>query len=486
MTTAHDAQSPPSHALERILAHPAVRVLFRLATIRHRDGTTPFERICEHYDDPGLRGLAKLKWALPTALISHVLRRKGIDRESAKRKLFRHESTVRALALTARSIGHYGLTEPQRYVAPLMVVWNITEVCNLSCKHCYQESAPRRARDEMTLEQKLHVVDQLGANGVPLLAIAGGEPLACRDLWPVLEAARRNRIHVTLASNGTLITPEIAARLKDAGVKYIEISVDSASPAEHDGFRAQAGAWARATQGIRYSVDAGIDTGLATCLTRRTAAELDALVDLAVALGCDTFSHFNFIPVGRGRDMSDLDLAPAEREKLLQRLNVHLQADRMRIVSTAPQFGRACIQYGPDDGYFATGHGGRGKGQKTQVLSRYVGGCGAGRCYCAIEPNGVVTPCVYIRTKPVGDLRTERFADVWNNQLFAVLSDRNNLSGHCRVCDYRSYCGGCRARALAYTGDITAPDPGCIENERLWEKLTAEDDSSSPRAQGST
>ena len=117
------------------------------------------------------------------------------------------------------------------------------------------------------------------------------------------------------------------------------------------------------------------------------------------------------------------------------------------------------------------------------MLSRYVGGCGAGRCYCAIEPNGVVTPCVYIRTKPVGDLRTQRFADVWNNSLFAVLSDRNNLSGHCRVCDYRSYCGGCRARALAYTGDITAPDPGCIENERLWERLTAEEENSGRRAQ---
>lgn len=97
-----------------------------------------------------------------------MLRRRGIDREPLKRKLFHHPPTVRALALTARSIGHYGLTEPQRYVAPLMVVWNITELCNLSCKHCYQESAARRGRDEMTLEQKLRVVDELG-------------PTACRS-----------------------------------------------------------------------------------------------------------------------------------------------------------------------------------------------------------------------------------------------------------------------------------------------------------------
>jgi radical SAM protein with 4Fe4S-binding SPASM domain len=120
---------------------------------------------------------------------------------------------------------------------------------------------------------------------------------------------------------------------------------------------------------------------------------------------------------------------------------------------------------------YATGHAGSGQGTKTMVLSRYVGGCGAGRCYCAIQPNGDVTPCVYVPNDKVGSLKTQPLREVWDCALFAVLSDRSGLGGHCGVCDYQAYCGGCRARALAYTSDIRNGDPGCRYNEKLWEQI---------------
>jgi radical SAM protein with 4Fe4S-binding SPASM domain len=101
-----------------------------------------------------------------------------------------------------------------------------------------------------------------------------------------------------------------------------------------------------------------------------------------------------------------------------------------------------------------------------------------------VQPNGIVTPCVYIRTVPVGDLKTQPLAEIWNNALFEKLSDRDQYTGHCRVCEYRSYCGGCRARALAYTGDILGADPGCIENERLWERLKAEHEAEEAEGEG--
>ena len=200
------------------------------------------------------------------------------------------------------------------------------------------------------------------------------------------------------------------------------------------------------------------------------------MVQLAKDLGCQTFSHFNFIPVGRAKEILDRDLTPEQREWLLQGLNDHLQENKITVLSTAPQFGRACIMYGPQDGLFATGHAGRGPGTKTRVLSRYIGGCGSGRCYCAIQPNGIVTPCVYISGLKVGSLRERPLAEIWDCELFAVLSDRSRRSDHCPVCEYRSYCGGCRARSYAYTGEITAGDPGCIFNARLWDELNAQAD----------
>ena len=104
-----------------------------------------------------------------------------------KQKLFHHPPTVSALTLTAKSIGTYGLTLPQRYTAPMFPVWNVTEACNLTCKHCYQNARHKPAADELTTDEKLNLIDQMGEEYVPFVAFAGGEPLVTRDLWKVLE-----------------------------------------------------------------------------------------------------------------------------------------------------------------------------------------------------------------------------------------------------------------------------------------------------------
>ncbi len=454
----------PHHFLEDLLSHPLTRKALAWMTVPGADGKCFFERLCENYDR---------KWPLATWLIDLWLKRAGLDKEHMKFKLFHHPPTVRALALTARSIARYGLTTPQRFAAPLFVVWNFTQACNLSCDHCYQNARHKPDPDELTLEEKFYLIDQLADNFVPFLAIAGGEPLVHKDLFPVLEYAHRRGIHLTLATNGTLLKPETAARLKEAGVKYVEVSIDSLDPEQHDAFRGQKGAWARAVQGIKNSVAAGIRTGLATCFTRHTVHTVDDVVKFAIDLGCQTFSHFNFIPVGRGREIVEADLTPGQREMLMRRLTHHLQQGYINVISTAPQFGRSCVIYGWQDGVFATGHAGRGEGRKTMVLSRYIGGCGAGRCYCSVQPNGTITPCVYMSSEKVGNIREAPLAEIWNNQLFYVLADREDRGDHCGVCDYRNYCGGCRARALAYTGDVTAGDPGCSFNYPLWNEVSA-------------
>jgi len=454
----------PRHILEDLLSHSLTRKILGWITDPGKDDKCFFERLCENYDRD---------WRLATWLIDTFwVKRAGLDKEYMKFKLFHHRPTVRALALTARSIARYGLTVPQRFAAPLFVVWNFTQACNLSCEHCYQNARHKPDPDELTLDEKIYLVDQLADNFVPFLAIAGGEPLVNKHLFPVLEHAHRRGIHLTLATNGTLLTPETAARLKQVGVKYIEVSIDSLDPAQHDAFRGQKNAWQRAVQGIRNSVAAGIRTGLATCFTRHTAHLVDDMVKFAIDLGCQTFSHFNFIPVGRGREIIDADLTPGQREILLRRLTHHLQQGYINVISTAPQFGRSCVIYGWQDGVFATGHAGRGEGRKTMVLSRYIGGCGAGRCYCSVQPNGTITPCVYMSSEKVGNIREATLAEIWNNRLFHVLSDREDRGDHCGVCDYRTYCGGCRARALAYTGDVTAGDPGCSFNYHLWNEIS--------------
>jgi radical SAM protein with 4Fe4S-binding SPASM domain len=460
------------HALEDILSKPSVRQALLKLTKPDAEGKCFLQRLCENYDNPNLDRWTRWRWALPNALIDLGLNKAGLDKQTMKENLFHHQPTVKSLVLTAKSIGTYGLTTPQRFTAPLFTVWNITQACNLTCKHCYQDAKHKPLADELTTDEKLDLLDQMADEWVPFVAFAGGEPLIARDLWQVLDKCKQRGTHVTIATNGMLLTPEMCARLKEAGVKYIEVSIDSIVPEEHDEFRGLQGAFARSIQGIKNSVAAGIRTGIATCFTRETVHTVDEVVKFAIDLGCKTFAHFNFIPVGRGKEIMHHDMTPGQREILMRKLQRHLADGKISIISTAPQFGRSCIVYGSDEGVFATGHAGKGEGRKTMVLSRYIGGCGAGRCYCSIQPNGIINACVYIPSEEVGDVRRQSFKQIWDNALFDTLSDRDDRGDHCGVCDYKHYCGGCRARSVSYTDDIQAGDPGCVYNFREWQELT--------------
>jgi radical SAM protein with 4Fe4S-binding SPASM domain len=465
----------PRHKFEDYLARPAVRTLLALLTRRNRAGRCYLEEVFETYDAPDVGLLRRLIYAVPHRAIEVFRRRAGVRREVLRDQVLHHRPTARALVNTARSIAHFGLMVPQRFYSPLIVVWNYTQACNLTCRHCYQNAGHKPAGDELTTEQKLDLVDQMAHEYVPFLAIAGGEPLVARDIWQVLEHCRRRGVHTTVATNGTLLTRDVCRRLADCGVKYVEVSLDSIDPEQHDRFRGLRGAWKRSVEGMRNAAATpGLRCGLACCVTRQNYDQVEDLIRLAKDLGCTTFVHFNFIPVGRGRAMAETDIDPDQREALMRLLNRHLQEGEISIMSTAPQFGRACILYGPPEGFMASAHAGKGKGMQAKVLAKYLGGCGAGRCYCAIQPNGRVTPCVYMPEIEVGDLKRQKLVDIWHNPLFALLSDREDRGDHCAICDFRHYCGGCRARALNYLGDLQAGDPGCLYNRRLWDEIVTQ------------
>ncbi|MEM0216473.1 MAG: SPASM domain-containing protein, partial [Candidatus Bathyarchaeia archaeon] len=171
-------------------------------------------------------------------------------------------------------------------------------------------------------------------------------------------------------------------------------------------------------------------------------------------------------PVGRGSELIEQDLSPEEREELLLfLLNKLLSGSKLTILATAPQLARVAImsQKECSDIFMPMAHMQTTKvSSKAVALADFIGGCGAGRLYCSISPEGEVQPCVFLPIK-VGNLREEKFSEVWlNSEVFNILRDRENLKGACGRCRYKYVCGGCRARAYAYRGDLLASDPGCI------------------------
>jgi radical SAM protein with 4Fe4S-binding SPASM domain len=126
-----------------------------------------------------------------------------------------------------------------------------------------------------------------------------------------------------------------------------------------------------------------------------------------------------------------------------------------------------------DSSRTACSHAGSGSGAKARVVAKYLGGCGAGRTYICIEPNGDVTPCVYLPHRVMGNLRSGSVQEIFRGQWYEMFNDRTARVHHCGQCDFANFCGGCRARSDAYFGRLDAGDPGCVFNQPQWDELVA-------------
>lgn len=466
-----------THPIEHWLGRAPIRRLLKFMAAKKGGGGSRLERMLRSYRNPAAPLPDKIVFFPLHLVMDRVVTRGGWTRFRGRRRQF--NATVKGLNVVARSVAEFGLTVPQKFSTPLFVVWNFTNRCNLRCKHCYQDSDAGCLSGELSRQEKLDLVGQMDDLDIPMLAISGGEPTLSADLLPVIRRASRAGMHLSLATNGTTLTPDRCAELRDAGLRYVEVSLDSVDPEKHDRFRGIDGMWRRAVAGARNVVATeGMRLGIAMCVHAGNIDEVEDMLRFAEHdLGASCFAHFNFIPVGRGLKLTARDISPAAREQLLSILNEKMQAGGMGVISTAPQLGRVCLAgAAPADGVVSCSHAGGGSGTKARAVAKYLGGCGAGRTYVAVEPNGDVTPCVYLPHRIMGNVREKPLDGIFRQSMFRdVLNDRTQRLHHCEVCRFRDYCGGCRARADAYFGCLNAGDPGCIFNEKHWERLLKRD-----------
>ncbi|MCE4609720.1 MAG: radical SAM protein [Desulfurococcales archaeon] len=412
---------------------------------------------------------ARFLGTLITSTIKMGVKLLGGDIESASKAL-EDPAVRRGISLVIESLAKYGVTVPQSLSAPFLIVWNFTNMCNLRCIHCYQR-ADKPGPDELSLEEKLMVVDQLDKAGVAAVALSGGEPTIHPHFLRIVDELNNRGIYVAVATNGTRFADkEYLMKTVQHGLRYVEVSVDSPRPSEHDKFRGVPGAWNKAIKALKNAVDLGISNGMATTITKLNKDQIPEILDLAEEVGVQRVIFFNFVPTGRGEDHAWLDLTPEEREEVLRTLYNEMKNRKIEIISTAPQYARVVLQLSSGKEVAPT-HFYVGNNRIMKSLAEFIGGCGAGRIYAAIQPNGDVTPCVFLPVK-VGNLRETTFNEIWwNSPLLKALRNRDNLKGYCAKCPYRNICGGCRARAYAYYRDPFAPDPGCILNKDAWDKL---------------
>ena len=328
----------------------------------------------------------------------------------------------------------------------MIVSWNVTNACNMYCDHCYRE-AGCKAEEELSTAEAKTLLEQIARANFKIMIFSGGEPLMRPDIVELVAYAKKLGLRPVFGTNGTLITLEMAQKLKAAGAMGMGISLDSMDAAKHNEFRKFPNAWEGAVQGMRNCRAVGLPFQIHTTVMDWNSHEIEAITDFAVAEGAVAHHFFFLVPTGRAKTIEAESLRAEEYEDTLTRIMKKQQEVDIELKPTcAPQFLRIADQMG--------------------IKTRFRRGCLAGTAYCIISPRGKVQPCAYLNME-LGDVRKTPFDEIWKNS--EVLNKLRTLeySGGCGTCKYKHACGGCRARAAYYNnGDYMAEEPWCLYHGR--------------------
>ena len=315
----------------------------------------------------------------------------------------------------------------------LIVAWETTAACNLSCRYCRACATPAPEPDELNTKEALAFLDSI-APLQPMLILSGGEPLLRPDIFQIIRHAVSSGMRVSLASNGTRITPEVADEIAASGVTRVSISLDGASAEKHDLSRGP-GSFRAALNGLE-NLRGKVDFQINFTITKKNESEVSNIFDLAEKVGAKALHFFFLVPTGRGQE-EDL-ITPERQEEILIQIDQERSRGMEVQVTCAPQYARLARQ-GKD---------------------RRKGGCLAGKSFVFVSRKGDVYPCGYFPLR-VGNIRENNFIDIWENSAELQALRERNLKGKCGRCSFSKSCGGCRARAYAKTGDYLGPDPSC-------------------------
>ncbi len=319
--------------------------------------------------------------------------------------------------------------------APITVTWEITAACNIACIHCLSSSGRRRPR-ELTTQQSLTLVDELAEMQVFQIHFGGGEPFIYPGIWQVLEHCTTRGLVMCVSTNGTLITPERARRLKQFDPLYFQVSLDGGTPQTNDSIRGKS-VFNRALHGLELLAAENHSLTVNSVLTRYSFSELDRLYEIAASFNAK-LRVTRLRPSGRGRDVWD---------------QLHPTREQYREFT-------AWLCAHPDvltaDSFFHL----NAFGNKLPGLDV----CGAATATCCICPEGEVYPCAFFQAPEfeAGNLHDNTFKDIWHNSaLFSFYRDMGG--GACSGCGQYSAChGGCPATKWFVHQSLQIKDPECV------------------------
>ncbi|MCX7981512.1 MAG: 12,18-didecarboxysiroheme deacetylase [Syntrophales bacterium] len=348
-----------------------------------------------------------------------------------------------------------------------VVVWNMTKRCNLKCIHCYASSGDERSTGELSTEEARLLIDDLANFGVPVLLFSGGEPLLRSDLIDLIAYARTKGIRTVISTNGTLISHEIADKLREVGLDYVGVSLDGLEET-NDRLRGVAGAFEAALEGIRNCKKVGIKVGLRFTVSRLNINDVPAIFDLVDEEQIPRLCIYHLVYTGRGGHLMHQDLSHKETRALLDFI-----MDRTKELFDQGKEKEILTVDNHADGpyvYLRLLQENSPRAQEVLQLLKMNEGNSSGLGIGCISWDGEVYPDQFWRHMSVGNIREKPFSEIWSDENNTFLSQLRNrkqyLQGRCPSCRWLDICNGnFRARAEAATGNIWGEDPACYLTE---------------------
>lgn len=323
--------------------------------------------------------------------------------------------------------------------APVFVQYDITNACNLRCRHCVSNSG-RALKDELTTQEALRLIEEFAEIGVFQIGFSGGEALLRPDIFEIMHHARELGIKVQLTTNATLIDKRTAKKIRDINPVTVGVSLEGANPESYGRFRGSEN-FEKAIQGISNLLEQGVPVKIKTAISRDNIEEMEEIVKLASKLKVEAVDMFLLYPMGRASSMKHTALSREEIKEFLHKLS------QLR----SKYAGK--VEVDVDD-----------KPNAFLVDSKLgTSTCGAGVYWAEVLPNGDVVPCIFLSNLKAGNVRESSFREIWQSQVWEPFRDRRNLKGRCGKCEHRYSCGGgCRANAILLLGDSMGEDVLCF------------------------
>ncbi len=349
---------------------------------------------------------------------------------------------------------------------PFILIWEMTHACQLACRHCRAQAIPRKGPGELSTEEGRALLDAVAEMEVPVVVLSGGDPLKRDDIYELIRFGTEAGLRMsTIPAASSSLTRDHVARLRDAGVAQMALSLDAPSAATHDSFRGVPGSFWSTLEAAGWARFLGVPLQINSVLCRHTWLYFDELATLIKELQPVVWEIFFLVPVGRATDLGSL--TATEYEEAFGKIRAVARHARFIVkVAEAPHYHRYCLERSGGARPGRRKHGSPlGCGRIAVVpgaVARAPAPVNAGKGFCFVSHRGEVFPSDLLPLS-AGNLRSRPLAQIYRDSpLFQRLRDPDQLKGKCGVCPYRAVCGGSRSRAFALSGDPFAPEPNCV------------------------